>query len=755
MSAAKAITELGRAGERPRKYSLSRRFAGPLILLLLVIGFFWKLVLTKQYAWLASYDLALQVAPWLDFEAQQFHLHRIPLWDPFLFGGQSLIGQGQPGLAYPINWILFSLPLRHGHINFDILNWYFAAIHFMGALFCFLLCRDLKCGISASVLAGLSFGLGGYVGNTDWPQMINGAIWGPLVLMFLLRAGRDVHIVASGAFAGFFLGVSWLSGHHQIPIFLTLASAGVWLYFLFEDGHWRPSRVKPAAAFSVLFVLTGALQMWPVFEYGHLSVRWVGSSHDPLAWNQAVPYSVHQQFSLSPIHLLGLIIAGYTEHTALFTGVVAIALAGFALACCWKTKEVRILCGLGVAGLFLAIAKNDTLHGMLYSIVPLFEKARSPDTAIYLFHLAVAVLLAFGVDALLSPENRARARRTWQALLVFGGLVFLIIMGVDIGRAMNWGMDDRIVICPLVALALAGLVYRFSRPEASRAWLPVVLGALLLMELGNQALYWTPAKEDKVAVALLTPFDTTREVADFLKRQPGPLRADVSREDIEFNFGDWYGIDTMEALLPSVPANLYNVEFTSGRTRLLYGTNFAVGKKPTMADEQEVFRDSSGLIVYRVPQAFPRAWTVHEAVVAKNPQDAQRLSQDPNFDLRKKTFTYAPVPALESCDGDSIESFTRGINSTTAVVDMKCGGMLVESENYAPGWTAKIDGKRAPVYEAYTALRGVVVGPGRHKIEMRYRPMSVSAGAIATFSGMLIALCLWIAPRVRGRQNGV
>ena len=755
MSAAKAITELDRAGKRTQPVSRARRLAGPVILLLLVIGFFWKLVLTSQYTWLASYDFALQVAPWLNFEAQQFHLHRIPLWDPYLFGGQSLIGQGQPGLAYPINWLLFLLPLHHGHISFDVLNWYLLSIHYLGALFCFLLCRDLRCGVVASMLAGLSFSLGGYVGNTDWPQMINGAIWGPLVLLFLLRSGRGIRPIASGAFAGFFLGISWLSGHHQIPIFLTLTSAGVWLFWLFEEGRWNSTRIKPAAAFTVLFALTGALQMWPAFEYGHLSVRWVGSSHDPVGWKESVPYAVHQQFSLSPIHLLGLIIPGYTEHTALFTGVVAITLAAIALACCWKTKEVRILSGVGVAGLFLAIAKNDTLHGMLYSIVPLFEKARSPDTAIYLFHLAVAVLAAFGVDALLAPANRPVVRRTWQVLLGFGALVFLIVMGVDMGRSMNWGMDDRIVICPLVALALAGLVYRFSRSEASRAWPLALLGALLLMELGNQAFYWLQAKEDQVAVKLLKPFDTTREVADFLKRQPGPVRGDVSREAVEFNFGDWYGIDTMEALLPSVPANLYNIAFTSERTRILYGTNFAVGTKPTMPNEEEVFRGSNGLIVYKVPNALPRVWTVHEAVAAKSPLDAQHLEQDPNFDVRKKTFTYAPVFGLEPCDGDTVESFASDVNTTKAVVNMKCAGMVVESENYAPGWTARIDGKRAPIYEAYTALRGVVVPAGRHTVEMRYRPLSVVAGAIATLLGMLAGLALCLAPRVRGRQNGV
>ncbi|MGA2600410.1 MAG: hypothetical protein ABSH09_25875, partial [Bryobacteraceae bacterium] len=105
------------AGEQSRARSVLLALSGPLALVLIVIGFFWKLVLTNQYSWLESPDIANQVVPWLNFQAQQYHLGRFPMWDPFLFGGQSLIGQAQPGVAYPLNWLLFSMPLHNGHIN--------------------------------------------------------------------------------------------------------------------------------------------------------------------------------------------------------------------------------------------------------------------------------------------------------------------------------------------------------------------------------------------------------------------------------------------------------------------------------------------------------------------------------------------------------------------------------------------------------------------------------------------------------------
>src|SRR6266853_1490481 len=82
-----------------------------------------------------------------------------------------LAGQGQPGVLYPPNWLLFLAPLRHGWIRQSFLHWYFVLIHFQAGLFCYWLCRDLKRSRAASLLSGLAFGLAGYVGTNNWPQM--------------------------------------------------------------------------------------------------------------------------------------------------------------------------------------------------------------------------------------------------------------------------------------------------------------------------------------------------------------------------------------------------------------------------------------------------------------------------------------------------------------------------------------------------------------------------------------------------------
>src|SRR5690349_9162863 len=141
----------------------------PLVLFLIVTCFYWKLVFTYQYDWIWEFDVAQQVLPWFEEEARQVQHGQFPLWDTHYWLGQPLAGQAQPGAAYPPNWLLWLIPRQHGHINIMALQWYYVMIRYMAALFCYLLCRDLGRSRGASLIAGLAFGLAGYVGRTSQP----------------------------------------------------------------------------------------------------------------------------------------------------------------------------------------------------------------------------------------------------------------------------------------------------------------------------------------------------------------------------------------------------------------------------------------------------------------------------------------------------------------------------------------------------------------------------------------------------------
>jgi hypothetical protein len=94
-------------------------------------------------------------------------------------------------------------------------------------------------------------------------------------------------------------------------------------------------------------------------------------------------------------------------------------------------------------------------------------------------------------------------------------------------------------------------------------------------------------------------------------------------------------------------------------------------------------------------------------------------------------------------DDRDIVAFLRSRTDRGRVeIDMACTGMVVASENMFPGWRATVDGAPAGLHAAYTVLRGVVVPAGRHRVEMRYRPAWLYAGAVFSLLGVAAVLVL-------------
>src|SRR5580704_3626500 len=324
--------------QRDWKRAWLRRLAAPAALLVISVLFHWKLVLTNQYTWLEAPDIGSLILPWFQFQAGEWHEGRFPMWDPNSWTGQPLFGQGQPGAAYPPNWLMFWMPLNsHGWLRQDVLHWYYVLIHFLAALTCYALARELGRSKGASIVAGSIFALGGYVAYTDWPQMLNGAVWAPLVFLYLFRVMRGKRIWASSLLSGFFLGVAWLVGHHQLPLFVSIAAAIFWIAII-ATGQSRARMVWLAAAAFVITGMTSAFQTLPMAEYGRQAVRWVGAA-DPEGLGQTVAYELHKPYSLKPISILGLVIPG-VEHNAYvsYVGAVAVTLALLGAIQSWKDR---------------------------------------------------------------------------------------------------------------------------------------------------------------------------------------------------------------------------------------------------------------------------------------------------------------------------------------------------------------------------------------------------------------------------------
>jgi hypothetical protein len=722
------------------------RLGMALLMLAIVAGFYWKLTLTRQFDWIWGPDQATQVLPWFEVQARAWNQGTIALWDPYVWAGQPLLGQAQPGAAYPLNWILFALPLRHdGLIRWWAIQWYFVVIRFMALAFCYLLCRDLRLSRAASLVAGCVFALGGYIGNTSWPQMVNGAVWLPFVFLFLLRAGRGEQPLRNAALSGMFLGVAWLSGHHQAPMFLMLAAAGAWLYYIFRGGHpdWPMTR---AAVLAFGFtIITGALQILPAWEYGHLAKRWVGAP-EALQWNEPVPYSVHQTYDLKPFDLLGTVFPRVSTHADPFVGVAALFLALLGFAVGWRDARargwLRLLAAVGLGGLVYALGQHSVFQGFLYGLIPELDKARVASVAIVVFQFAVAVLAAFGLDQMAEEENSPWVRRIMWGACGFGLFTLAVLQITLLAKKGNLATEDNVALTPFIAFAFAALLLGTRRGALSRRQTAVLMLLLALFELGNNTGSVITSRADAGAMSWLDQMRGSSDVAAFLKRDARFPRANVADEAFVENWGAFHGVEMMGGKLASLTSNMQYVESWKLPTRLLWGAAYTISAQPS-PEGQLVFTGASGMKVYRHPEVFPRAWAIHELVQVPTPETGRRMIQEQLTDFHHLGYTLAATPKLEPCEGqDEVALTARSTDRVVIDAGMDCRGMVVLSDVFFPGWRAEIDGHATPIYEVNEAMRGVIVPRGDHIITMRYRPASALAGGLLTLIGVAGAV-LW------------
>jgi len=222
--------------------------------------------------------------------------------------------------------------------------------------------------------------------------------------------------------------------------------------------------------------------------------------------------------------------------------IVALGLLGVAVAS--RERIVRVLAAIGVGGLFLSLGARSLFHGVLYSLIPNFDKARSPSSAEAIFHLGIIVLAVYGLDALRTSRAHDAAGKfsirflLLMAVFLYGSLMVLMTVRPPTG-------EEYILLgqTALVTLLLAGifLIWRTSPHFSFSSAVLVIL--LLLFELNNVTTHnYLPFS----AATALQKLGENHDVAAFLKSQPNRVRVEVEEKEIPFNFGDWFGIDQMD-----------------------------------------------------------------------------------------------------------------------------------------------------------------------------------------------------------------
>ena len=283
---------------------LTRRAAVVIGLFLLLAAVYWRLLFSpSRFVWFDHYDLTELQIPRLQFFARSLHAGHFPLWNPYIWLGQPVLGSGQPGPLNPLI-LLFArfAPLRDGLLSFAELNWLYVTLHFLAALFAYRFCRYLELPVLPSLLGAVAFSCTGFLGSAAWLDITSAVALTPLIFYFAFRLWnadgvlrKEDGILKSAAPLGLVLGLSWWTGHHEIPMILCYAVLFGSACVAATGRSWRVIQATILAF--ALAIPISALQTLPFYEFGHASRRWVGVAN-PIGWADKVPYEVHARYSL-------------------------------------------------------------------------------------------------------------------------------------------------------------------------------------------------------------------------------------------------------------------------------------------------------------------------------------------------------------------------------------------------------------------------------------------------------------------------
>lgn len=707
---------------------------------------------------LLGFDLFLFDLPRLELLARAWGADGLAGWCVSMGLGQPLVADLAMAVHYPAHALLL---VARPTVALSWLTALHVAAAYAGA---YLLARRLDASPLAAALAGLAYAGGGVMTTyVHSPALLIGSTWMPWAVLLSLRA------VAPGApwrrtlLAALPFSLAFLGASPELA-----ACAGALSFALaVGTGAGVARAIVRMAAVALFAAALAASTLWPFLQVAGDTNRAVGLGYDAAA-----------RWSLHPFELLGVLapmpfgrggfaptVLGHEERCWYVAGLhlgAASAAAGLAaIARVRRDARARLLACAALPFLVYAFGRWGPLYPALYEVLPPIRSLRYPAKAFVPVSLCLAVLAAIGLDWL----RRAPRRRE---LLLVGGANVLVALAA-FGRGEGELLVERACVTALAATAaLAALVGRRSR-------LVVVITLIELALLGRWAFDIVPAPTYEAPPALAAPLVTTERgqrplrVATTRRASevrgvavPGLPRALVDqrswREALMPNTGMGIGVRTTFGFSSFTPARVValreaalDLPLTAFYER--FGASHLVHASDEALDERDAARVAAvgPWVLSRLERAPPWAAVYARPHRAADLDEAVARVADPSFDPRHACV----VEGLEDPPADPGPPARAGRawpvrledDRLVLEVDATTSGVLVVREGWGSGWSARVDGRPAPVLPADVVFRAVPVPPGRHEVVLEYEAPGRRAGAIVA-SLALVALALAAAREV-------
>ncbi len=676
----------------------------------------WRIPIEHE---MAGWDSLEEYWPDLIYQSRAYTSGELPLWNPYTLGGYSFHADPQASMLAPGNWVcvLVSPIVGTGPMlmMFKILLLFYAALWGMHVL----VYRWTSCH-AAAALAAITFVAGA-------PVLVhkNGALLWPMLYlpwaMVAFDAFRARPSLRRGALLGFAVGATGAAGHPQgffYAMLVLLAYGSAIVAFGARDivrareqtpiGTALVATLRRYALGGIVALVLAVLWLWLVYGPAGAVVEDSERGVRTLGWVLGNP--------LNPADLRELFVPNLDKNWAhdIYMGPLAVVLAAWLAAFTWRG---RFWFGLAIAATILALGSATFVLPALAEHVPGFALFRIPYRykLITGFAAAAAVGLAFGRLMMADPTTRDR--------IVIGALSALWLVA-----ALILGPSLHLVWGGLVLVALGAVLVDRSHRRAWAAVLVLLVAIDLWRANDSKLAILQPIPDADKGMAILDKLeglDTQWRfwAPDRWSSHPGKIPFAASyRHDLR----EISGFE--QPLTPLRVIDLLAQAKKAPRVLAHFNVKYYLGRNPGDATPVPGTSMYDLADVAPVARLYPRVERLSakkqlERFSATTPSKLEAAFVDP-ADPLPPSF---PASTFAAKDARVVE---LGRNEIVIEVDAPAAGVLVVNEVWAPQWGATLDGEPVALFRANYMLRGVVVPPGTHRIEMTFHVPAYRAGVI-------------------------
>ena len=701
-----------------------------------------------------------QTFPWRFLTITAIKEGQFPLWNPYSFSGQPLLANIQSAPFQVFNLLFFILPFRAAWGSQIIIP------SILTGVFMYLFLRSIKLSKNSSVFGSFILPFTGFfMAWLTWGTIVITAMWLPLILFSINKIFEKLS-ARWFLLLVFSISQTIFSGHWQTAFYVIFAS---FLYLCFVYIKFKKVNLLLSLAGIILGIILASPQILPSIEFINLSARSLDQDYYAGRTDWFLPLSnaiqlLAPDFFGNPTTYNYWGIWNYAEFVS-YIGIIPLSFAIIALFNKFKQKTYFTLLIL----LSLIFGLENPISKIPYVFNLAFFSSLQPSRIIFLFIFSMVVLTSFGLDYFL----KVKFNRKFYTSSIIIIIILLILFSTTIderNQLYNLAIYDidpasvarRNLIFPIIISFISLIIISLKKFRIQNRILIIIIFLLTTGELFRFGYKFTPFSK----ISLVFP---QTSAISYLENQEKPFRIMTTDRRIfhpntpsAFKIESVDGYDPLylksygqlvsvwQSQNPKAAISSFNRIVTPQKLdspiinllNVKYVLTFDEIASPNFAKVYE-----EGITkIYENKNVIPRAFFANE-VIKVNSQEAEfEKLLDPQINLSKiatsREFDFKMDQSKSQVQFKYYNDQSLGLLTETE----RSAPLVVSNMNY-PGWISLIDGHETQIKTADFMFQSVMVPPGEHFVEFKFKPKSFYNGVYLALIGIALSagcsLYLW------------